>query len=193
MLKRYIDVGRIELPVPRYRGFHVRPSTFISRLVLHYGSEVSMELEDEKYDAGSPLELFRANEKMNAQKRRWLASEIVRLGLVPKELTNGDITAVIRSVVITLAERSRLVIYEQPLHLPEELTRKEGTLLEQVIDEIAQLLAIGKIDVDADLKVTFIGDKRVLEDIKLLSEYGYGEDKFGNNITLPDKLEYLRR
>jgi hypothetical protein len=193
MLKRYIDVGRIELPVPRYRGFHVRPSTLISRLVLHYGSEVSMELEDEKYDAGSPLELFRANEKMNAQKRRWLASEIVRLGLVPKELTNSDITAIIRSVVITLAERSRLVIYEQPLHLPEGLTRKDGTLLEQVIDEIAQLLAIGKIDVDADLKVTFIGDKRVLEDIKLLSEYGYGEDKFGNNVTLPEKLEYLRR
>jgi hypothetical protein len=130
---------------------------------------------------------------MNAQKRRWLASEIVRLGLVPKELTNGDITAVIRGVVITLAERSRLVIYEQPLLLPEGLTRKEGTLLEQVIDEIAQLLAIGKIDVDADLKVTFIGDKRVLADIKLLAEYGYGEDKFGNNIALPEALEYLRR
>ena len=29
MLKRYIEIGRIEVPVPPYRGFHVRPSTLI--------------------------------------------------------------------------------------------------------------------------------------------------------------------
>ena len=43
------------------------------------------------------------------------------------------------------------------------------------------------------MKVTFIGDKRVLNDIKLLAESGYGEDKFGNNVALPDELSYLRR
>jgi hypothetical protein len=55
------------------------------------------------------------------------------------------------------------------------------------------MLALGKIDVDTDMMVTFIGDKRVLVDIKLLAESGYGEDKFGNNVHLPDKLAYLRR
>ena len=39
----------------------------------------------------------------------------------------------------------------------------------------------------------FVGDKRVLADIRLLAECGYGEDKFGNNIALPEKLAYLRR
>ena len=31
------------------------------------------------------------------------------------------------------------------------------------------------------------------EDIALLAESGYGEDDFGNNIPLPDRLRYLRQ
>ena len=92
-----------------------------------------------------------------------------------------------------MAERGKLILYEQPLQLPEEPTGKEGTLLEKVTDEMARLLAMGKIDVDANLTATFIGDKRVLADVKLLAESGYGEDNFGNNVPLPEKLGYLRR
>jgi len=193
MLKRYAEVGRIEVPVPPYRGFHVRPSTLISKLVLHYGSEVRMQMDEEDYDACSPLELFRANEKINAQKRRWLASEIVRLKLVQEQAGRSDISAIVRGVVLTLAERGKLILYEQPLQLPDEPTGKEGTLLEKLTDEMARLLAMGKIDVDANLTTTFIGDKRVLADVKLLAESGYGEDNFGNNVPLPEKLGYLRR
>ncbi len=61
MLKRYAEVGQIEVPVPRYRGFHVRPATLVAKIVLHYGSDVRMELDGKYYDASSPLELFRAN------------------------------------------------------------------------------------------------------------------------------------
>jgi hypothetical protein len=195
MLKRYAEVGRVEVAVPPYRGFHVRPSTLISKLVLHYGSEIRMQMDEEDYDAGSPLELFRANEKVNAQKRRWLASEIVNIKIIREMEQAGQskIDPVVRSIVLTLAERGKLILYEQPLQLPEEPAEKEGTLLEKVTDEIARLLAMGKIDVDAKLTATFIGDKRVLVDIKLLAESGYGEDKFGNNVPLPEKLVYLRR
>ena len=193
MLKRYAEVCRIEVSIPRYRGFHVRPSTLISKLVLHYGSDVRMQLDEEAYDACSPLELFRANEKINAQKRRWLAAETVRLKLVQEEVGQNDIKAMVRNVVLTLAEQSKLILYEQPLKLPKEPARKEGTLLEKVTDEMSQLLALGKIDIDTDLTATFVGDKRVLADIKLLAESGYGEDNFGNNISLPKELVYLRR
>ena len=95
--------------------------------------------------------------------------------------------------MLTLAGRSKLILYEQPLQLPEEPARKEGTLLEKVVDEMARLLAMGKIDVKVKLTAKFIGDTRVLADIKLLAESGYGEDKFGNNVPLPEKLPYLRR
>jgi len=193
MLKRYAEVGEIEVPVPPYRGFHVRPSTLIAKLVLHYGSKVQMNLNEEVYDASSPLELFRANEKINAQKRRWLAAEIVRLKLAGEEESHDDINALIRSVVLKLAEGSKLILYEQPLRLPEDPARKEGLPLEKVIDEMARLLAIGKIDVDVKLTAKFVGDNRVLDDIRLLAESGYGEDNFGNNVPLPEKLSYLRR
>jgi len=193
MLKRYAEVGQIEVSVPPYRGFHVRPSTLISKLVLHYGSEVRMQMDEEEYDASSPLELFRANEKVNAQKRRWLACEIVHLDIVKEKTNKNNIKSFVRSVVLTLAEQGKLILYEQPLQLPEEPTDKDGTLLEKITCEMARLLAMGKIDVDANLTATFVGDKRVLADINLLAESGYGEDNFGNNIPLPEKLVYLRR
>ena len=195
MLKRYAEVGQIEVSVPPYRGFHVRPSTLISKLVLHYGSAVGMRMDEEEYDASSPLELFRANEKVNAQKRRWLACQVVNLDIIKDKQQAGqnNIKSVVRSIVLTLAEEGKLILYEQPLKLPEEPAGKEGTLLEKVTDEMARLLAMGKVDVDANLTATFIGDKRVLADIKLLAESGYGEDNFGNNIPLPEKLVYLRR
>ena len=44
-----------------------------------------------------------------------------------------------------------------------------------------------------DPRSRFHGDRRVLADLKLLAEHGYGEDNFGNNIALPPALSYLRR
>jgi len=192
MLKRYAEVGRIELPVPRYRGFHVRPSTLISKIVHHYGSDVWMELDDERYDAGSPMELFRANEKINARKRRWIAEEISRQNLVA-EYAGGDVSEAIRRVVMELVKQGKVIQYEQPLNLNERMVGERGTLLETVIAAISELLARGKVDIISDMKAVFVGDKRVLADIKLLADSGYGEDHFGNNIPLPKELGYLRR
>jgi hypothetical protein len=193
MLKRYAEVGRIEVSIPKYRGFHVRPSTLIAKLVHHYGSKVQMLLGDEEYDASSSLDLFRANEKINAQKRRWLAKEIVRLELVPEHCEPENAASIVRSVVLALAQTSKLVLYEQPLELPERICAGEGTLLEKVTSETAKLLAMGKIDIGVDVTAQFVGDKRVLCDIKLLAEHGYGEDSYGNNVPLPKQLAYLRR
>ncbi len=192
MIARYSEVGRIEVPVPPYRGFHVRPSTLVSKLILHYGSAVQMEMVDQTYDASSPLELFRANEKINAQKRKKLAYEIVQMKLVPEWASGKDIKIVVKDVILTLTEQNKLILYEQPLQVPEELVDQETTLLEKVTARVFQLLALGKIDIPTDLMVVFIGDKRVLEDIRVLAESGYGEDNFGNNIPLPEKLSYLR-
>jgi len=44
-----------------------------------------------------------------------------------------------------------------------------------------------------EIMATFYGDRRVIEDIRLLAENGYGEDDFGNNLPLPAKLQYLRK
>jgi hypothetical protein len=193
MLKRYAEVGRVEVPIPSYRGFHVRPATLIAKIVHHYGSKVRMQVDEEIYDASSALELFRANEKINAQKRRRLAGEVVRLRLLEEQVSADGIGAVVRNVVTKLAEQGELVLYEQPLQIPQELVDKHSPVLEQITDATVQLLAMGKIDIHVDMIVTFVGDKRVLADIAMLAESGYGEDSFGNNVPLPEKLTYLRK
>ncbi|NMQ18587.1 HPr family phosphocarrier protein [Candidatus Competibacter phosphatis] len=69
MLRRYAEVGRVTVPVPCYRGLHVRPATLIAKIVRHYGSDIRMELDDQSYDASLPMDIFRANEKINAKKK----------------------------------------------------------------------------------------------------------------------------
>ncbi len=193
MLKRYAQVGRVSVPVPRYRGFHVRPSTLVARIAQHYGSEVRMELDGDAYDAGSPLELFRANEKINAAKRHQLVEAILQAqNEVPAHLA-GDLGGALRWILLHLAHAGKVIVYDQPLPL-EELDLDPGASLSEVAPQaVARLLALGKIDMDCALTATFVGDKRVLEDLRLLAEHGYGEDAFGNNVPLPEKLRYLRR
>lgn len=193
MLKRYAVIERIRVPVPCYRGFHVRPSTLVARIVHHYGSEVRMYLDEEPYDAGAPLDLFRANEKINAAKRRAIAEEVTRIA--PQGPCHGATGALcsVRELIRRLDEENRIVVHERPLPL-EDLKPQDGeSVAEFAMDEIARLLAGGKIDIETDLAVEFEGDRRVLNDLKLLAENGYGEDAAGNNTPLPAALGYLRR
>jgi hypothetical protein len=192
MLKRYAEVGIVVVPVPSYRGFHVRPATLVAKIVQHYGSDITLELDGQSYDAGSPMAIFRANETINARKRRWLATEIARISPPKDDLNESQVRAAVLDVVLKLAQEGKLVLYQQPLRLAEEFSN-EGILLEKVTAEIARLQATGQIDIRADLTICFAGDQRVLDDLELLARYGYGEDSFGNNTTLPKELTYLRR
>ena len=203
MLKRYAIHGRITVPAPRYRGFHVRPSTLVAKIINHYGSEVQMKLAGGTYNAGVTLDLFRANEKINAGKKRWLGAEVHRLGLHPRGKTNGAAAASDRddelmvklthSAVQALFSQNKLVLYERNLPLEEIKPLPDETATEYITRALIQLLTMGKIDVIVDINVAFTGDRRVLEDIQLLADKGYGEDDFGNNLPLPEKLSYLRR
>lgn len=206
MLRRYAIQGRITVPAPRYRGFHVRPSTLVAKIVSHYGSEVQMKLSGETYNAGVTLDLFRANEKINAGKKRWLRAEVHKLGLGCRpgdnrdsdgrsnhEETAGLMEKLAHSAVQALFSQNKLVLYERNLPLHEIRALPDETAAEYITRALIQLLTMGKIDVVMDINVTFMGDQRVLQDIKLLAENGYGEDDFGNNLPLPAKLSYLRR
>lgn len=192
MLKRYAEVGMAEVPVPSYRGFHVRPATLVAKIVQHYGSDITLELDGQSYDAGSPMAIFRANETINARKRRWLAAEIAQIPLPKGDLNERQIRAAVLDIILTLAQQGKLVLYQQPLELADDFSH-EGILLEKATAEIARLQATGQIDIRTDLTIRFTGDRRVLDDLELLARHGYGEDSFGNNTTLPKELAYLRR
>jgi hypothetical protein len=193
MLKRYAEVGRVEVSGPKYRGFHVRPSTLVAKIARHYGSEVQMEVDGDTYDAASPMDLFRVNEKLNARKRRWLLSQVAEVPMVQQRQFPGDLVAAVRAVVLSLGEKGSVVIYQRPLPVRPPDGADEKTPLQYILDEVQRLQATGTIDIDVDVRVAFVGDRRVLDDLRVLADCGYGEDNFGNNVPLPKEISYLRR
>jgi hypothetical protein len=160
--------------------------------VRHYGSDIVMELDGQSYDAAAPLDIFRANEKINARKRRWLASEIATLALPTGPLNSSQIKATVLDIVVKLVRQRKIIVYQQPLNLSEDFN-SEGLLLETVTNELTKLQATGQLEIKTELTIAFVGDKRVLSDLELLATSGYGEDCFGNNIALPKELAYLQR
>ena len=194
MIKTYSEIGEISVPVPRYRGFHVRPSTLIALIANHYGSDLTMNMLGEDYNASSPLDLFRANEAINYEKRKGLNREVLNLQLDQNIQSSHDMRIIVNDIVMTLADEGKMMIYDHPLEISSDINnKKEATIIDTIRDEIARLLAVGKVDIVTNLQARFKGDTRVLEDIKLLAHYGYGEDNYGNNIPLPSNLEYLRK
>ena len=193
IIKKYAEEGNLTVKVPGYRGFHVRPSTLVAKIVQHYGSDVFLLMDDERYDASMPLDLFRVNEKINAVKRRNLANNICSLSSIsnPECLDNFD--KGLKEIFHELLEENKIINYATEFSLPDLKMINEETLGEFANRAIAYLLAQGKIDLRTELTVAFQGDKRVLADLEVLAACGYGEDSYGNNIVLPKELSYLRR
>jgi hypothetical protein len=193
VIKKYAEEGTINVKVPVYRGFHVRPSTLVSKIVQHYGSDVYLIIDNEKFDASSPMNLFRVNEKINAAKRRNLAQNINSLKCVLDPECNLNFEKGLKEIFHELLEENKIINYAPEFSMPEITSISEETLGEFANRAIASLLAQGQIDLKTDLNVTFQGDKRVLADIETLASCGYGEDAYGNNIVLPEHLSYLRK
>jgi hypothetical protein len=198
MLRHYAEMGSITVSAPNYRGFHVRPATLIAKIVLHYGSEVKMRLYDQEYNTALPLELFRANEELNARKRKHVFELIAQTRIFKsvekyKEFSFEELKHFARDAFIELAEKKEIVIYDPAFSFSDIEPIEGEDYLAFTKRVVTRYMALGRMDARLDAKVTFEGDKRVLEDISILAEHGYGEDLFGNNIVLPKALAYLSR
>lgn len=197
ILKSYAVQGEIEAPIPNYRGFHVRPSTLIAKIASHYGSEVKMVLGKMEYNAALPLELFRANEELNRRKRGTIVRYLMEHEFIRNDadsiLGESQMKTVLRMILFDLLKKQKIMIYNNDYSFEDMMPYEDETLAEFVKRTIARYLAVGKIDIVSGETVLFQGDTRVLEDIKILAESGYGEDEYGNNTVLPPQLSYLKR
>lgn len=195
MIQSYSVQTEIEVPIPYYRGFHVRPSTLIAKIVAHYGSSVSMKLNGQEYNAALPLELFRANEEINALKRRFVADMLNRDSSLD-HIISTDAEERIRELQVLLTKLSsdnKIVVYDTDLGIDPDEDVPESTIAEYAVRVIRHLISVAKMDVRSDFTVAFSGDNRALNDLEILANNGYGEDQMGNNIVLPDELSYLAR
>jgi hypothetical protein len=195
MIRTYSDRTTIEVAIPNYRGFHVRPSTLIAKIVAHYGSPVTMYLGDEQYDASSALDLFRANEEINAVKRRRIADILDKKPelQVPIPRDDDERTRELQLLFVQLMNEGSVVLYESNLSFEDVPLDRRDTLAEFASRYVVHLMSVGKMDVRSDITVTFEGDSRALNDLRSLAENGYGEDDLGHNIMLPEQLSYLSR
>lgn len=197
LIKSYAVQGSIKVPIPNYRGFHVRPSRLIARIVAHYGSEVKMILGEGEYNAADPLELIRANEEINRRKRNSALRYIMENNIVDdRSCSSCDAKTfqnILRTIFFELLKTNKILMYQTDFLFEDVKCNKEDTLAEHVKRIITRYMAEGKLDIMSDEVVSFLGDMRVLEDIKTLANHGYGEDALGHNIPLPSTLEYLRR
>lgn len=196
-LKNFVVIDTIKVPIPTYMGFHVRPATMVMKIVKHYGSDVTMQIDGEEYDAGSALDIFRANEKISAQKRQLILEKIQ-----PCTSKDGIKREAIKQMVLEELERlmkEGLILSYEELKLEDLTCEIDETSIRPeefkplVAKEIKRLMAAGKIDIKIDIYATFKGDRRALKDIEILASANYGEDDAGNNIDLPAELEYLRK
>jgi hypothetical protein len=195
IINEYSEEGKIEVGIPNFRGFHVRPSTLISKIILHYGNNIIMQLGDEKYNACSPLELFRANEAINAKKRKYIG-RLLESNIFLDDFKNNnrnDWPKMLQLIILDLMDKEEIILYEKNLSMNGNLPEQDESPEEFFKRVITLFLASGKIDIKSNINVIFHGDNRVLHDLKILAEAGYGEDKYGNNIILPAELTYLKR
>ncbi len=194
----YAQVTSKRITIPIYRGFHVRPSTYVAKIIHKYGAHVQMYLGDEVYDAGCVFDLFRANEEINMEKRRLISKKLLSSKHVAA-MTSETLPELIRHELKDLADERMLVIHHEILteDLVIKCLDKYDLTPEDVRDAInqviARLLAVGKIDILMPLSVIFIGDHRPLRDIEILAQSGYGEDAVGNNVPLPKEISYLHK
>ncbi|WGK69976.1 hypothetical protein P0082_03715 [Candidatus Haliotispira prima] len=202
LIQKHSVQKKINLPIPGYRGFHVRPSTLVARIVMHYGSNVNMLLKDTVYNTAIPLDLFRANEVINAEKRREIGEIIANnkecQEYCKKLRKSSDQTPVLiqkyfLELFQSLQKQEKIVVYKVLSEDSLDSPSLGEEFFEYAKREVAYLMATGNIDIASDLTVVFEGDSRVLADITVLAESGYGEDKAGNNVPLPKELSYLRR
>ena len=154
-----------------------------------------MELNGQVYDAGLPLELFRANEEINALKRRFVADMISRDSSLdhPVQADPQERAREIQLLLVRLSNEGKIVLYDTDLGIDPEEEVSESTVAEYAVRVIRHLISVAKMDVRSDITVTFSGDNRALKDLGILARNGYGEDRMGNNIVLPDELSYLAR
>lgn len=194
MIKGYSEQREITVPIPTYRGFHVRPSTLIAKIVGHYGSSVRMFLNSHEYNAGITLDLFRANEEINAIKRRCVADTLD--GMADSEQRaaqlGDDLVRELQILFLDLVNSGHIILYDSRLSFTDLEPYEDESLTDLACRYVRHYMSISKVDVHSDIHVVFRGDSRALIDIKTLAENGYGEDHYGNNVVLPPELSYLR-
>ena len=68
ILNENIERSRIKVGIPQKLGFHARPSLLVAKIVQHYGGQVELCINDDRFDASSVLDIQWAGGKIQKEK-----------------------------------------------------------------------------------------------------------------------------
>lgn len=69
ILKEYMARSQIRVGIPVKLGFHSRPSLLVAKIVQHYGGQVELLVGEDRFDAGSVLDIQWAGGKISKENR----------------------------------------------------------------------------------------------------------------------------
>jgi len=67
ILNENIERAKITVGIPEKLGFHARPSLLVAKIVQHYGGQVEMCIGNDRFDAGSVLDIQWAGGKIQKE------------------------------------------------------------------------------------------------------------------------------
>jgi phosphotransferase system HPr-like phosphotransfer protein len=67
ILNENIERSSIRVGVPQKLGFHARPSLLVAKIVQHYGGQVELVVGEDRFDAGSVLDIQWAGGKIQKE------------------------------------------------------------------------------------------------------------------------------
>ncbi len=197
LLKKYCVVKTVQVKVPPYIGFHVRPSSLVAAIVLHYGCNVTMNIGDSSYDASIFSNITMANNYIDQKKRAFLLEKLNGLDLAPVERKIADgslpIQEAIMQVILHLASLNYLRIYQIPLQISHIPIDQSAHSLKSAVFETIRFLMNNErqLGILFDVTVSFTGPEQAVDDIVALANANYCETERGEDLPLPRRLAYL--
>jgi len=70
ILNENIERARIKVGIPEKLGFHARPSLLVAKIVQHYGGQVELCVGEDRFDAGSVLDIQWAGGKIQKENHK---------------------------------------------------------------------------------------------------------------------------
>jgi phosphotransferase system HPr-like phosphotransfer protein len=58
ILSQFTVTATAKVPVPQGLGFHLRPSTLVAKIAMHYGGTVTMSIQGKEFDATSVIDIM---------------------------------------------------------------------------------------------------------------------------------------
>ncbi len=198
LMTKYCVQKTVEVKIPPYVGFHVRPSSLIAAIVMHYGCAVQMRLWDTEYDASVPFNIMMANNYLDQKKRAFIIEKIHAMDFSDLEarISEGvmDRMQAAHQAILRLTSLNLIRLYKIPLATDQAIAvvANSTTFQDYVFNLIVFLMNNNRqLGIVFETKVAFTGPEQAVDDIAALADSNYGESETGEDLPLPKQLEYL--